>query len=121
MNRIRLPVLLCASVMAGLLTGAPAWAQAEKNADPTPRRFMGPDSASKVRVYEAKRRRNFGVDPDGVVRQSTVATSAGQTKACNTTVGPTANAGSTSGSGWRGTGQNNSTVIITGDVINVCK
>lgn len=118
MNPLKVPALL----IAGLMVGLPVWAQAEKNADPTPRRFMGPDSASKVRLYEAKRRRNFGVDPGTLVQQSMAATSAGQTKACNTTIGPAPAAGqSSTGSGYRGNGQNNSTVIITGDVINVCK
>ena len=117
MNRTMWPALLIAALMAD----TPAWAQAEKNADPTPRRFMGPESASKVRLYEAKRRRNFGVNPDVLVQQSTVTTSAGQTKACTTTVGPSAPSGQGSGANWRSGGQNNSTVIVTGDVINVCK
>lgn len=118
MNKVKVLALL----IVGLMVGLPALAQAEKNADPTPRRFMGPDSASKVRLYEAKRRRNFGVDPDALVQRSTTSTSAGQTKACTTTIGPSPAAGqSSNGSGYRGNGENNSTVIITGDVINVCK
>jgi hypothetical protein len=96
-----------------------------KNADPTPRTFITPQSASKVRVYEAKQRRSFGMDTQGTVRNSTQVASSGFAKSCNTTIGPSGgNQNSNSGnSGRYGTGSANkdSTVIVTGDVINVCK
>jgi hypothetical protein len=96
-----------------------------KNADPTPRTFITPQSASKVRVYEAKQRRSFGMDTEGTVRNSTQVASSGFAKSCNTTIGPSgSNQNSNSGnSGRYGTGNANkdSTVIVTGDVINVCK
>jgi hypothetical protein len=117
MHGMKFPRLVLALLTC--LTATAAMAQA---GDPTPRTFMGPDSASKVRVYEAKRWRNFGVDPQALAERSVTVTPTGRSKACNTTIGPSA--GGTS-SGRYGPGNarssNDSTVIVTGDVINVCK
>jgi hypothetical protein len=101
-----------------------AFAQ-NKNADPTPRTFITPQSASKVRVFEAKQRRSFGVDAEGTVRNSTQVSSSGYAKSCNTTIGPSGSGqGNNSGNSGRygmGNSSRENTVIVTGDVINVCK
>lgn len=96
-----------------------------KNGDPTPRTFITPQSASKVRVYEAKQRRSFGMDTEATVRSSTQVSSSGYAKSCNTTIGPSGgNQNSNSGNSGRygmGNTSSDNTVIVTGDVINVCK
>lgn len=104
--------------LVGVSLSFGALAQQAPPSDPTPRKFMAPASATKVRIYEAKRWRNFGVDAEAV-SQRVVATSAGQTRSCNTTIGPAAAATQTTG--YRQNSQADSTVIISGDVINVCK
>lgn len=103
--------------LVGVSLSFGALAQQTPPSDPTPRKSMAPASATKVRIYEAKRWRNFGVDAEAV-SQRVVATSAGQTRSCNTTIGPATSAPQT---GYRQNGQADSTVIISGDVINVCK
>jgi hypothetical protein len=103
---------------------AAAYAQS-KGSDPTPRTFITPDSASKVRVYEAKQRRSIGVLEQNAVQSTSQVSSSGFAKSCNTTIGPAAGsqANSSGNSGRYGAGNANkdSTVIVTGDVINVCK
>ena len=113
-------------VAAGALCtlGASAAHAQGRNADPTPRNFITPQGASKVRVYEAKQRRNFGVNTEVTINSSTQVSSSGYAKSCNTTIGPTgANQGTTGNTARYGAGNSNkeSTVIVTGDVINVCK
>jgi hypothetical protein len=107
-----------------IFVSAAVYAQS-KGSDPTPRTFITPDSASKVRVYEAKQRRNLGILGQEVTQTSTQVSSSGFAKSCNTTIGPAAGsqANTTGNSGRYGTGNANkdSTVIVTGDVINVCK
>lgn len=104
-----------------IFMSAAAHAQ-NKNSDPTPRNFITPQSASKVRIYEAKQRRGFGVDTERTVRNSTQVGSSGQAKSCNTTIGPSGGS-NTGNSGRYGVGNSHreNTVIVTGDVINVCK
>ncbi len=95
-----------------------------KGADPTPRTFITPDSASKVRIYEAKQRRNMGVLEQNAMQSTSQVSSSGFAKSCNTTIGPAAGsqANASGNSGRYGAGNNKeSTVIVTGDVINVCK
>ncbi len=95
-----------------------------KGSDPTPRTFITPDSASKVRIYEAKQRRNTGVLEQNAVQSTSQVSSSGFAKSCNTTIGPAAGsqANASGNSGRYGAGNNkDSTVIVTGDVINVCK
>ncbi len=97
----------------------------QKNSDPTPRTFMTPQSASKVRVYEAKQRRQFGLDTERLVQTSTQVGASGSAKSCNTTIGPSGGIGTqqqgNSGRYGSAASQRDSTVIVTGDVINVCK
>ena len=111
-------------VSIGLLTAATSAQAQNKNSDQTPRTFITPQSASKVRIFEAKQRRSFGLDTASVVSTSTQVGASGSAKSCNTNIGPAAPSGNaTSGSGRYGPGSNtrDSTVIVTGDVINVCK
>ncbi len=113
------------SVTMAMVLGAAAACAQSRGADPTPRTFITPDSASKVRVHEAKQRRSLGVLGQDAVQSTTQVSSSGFAKSCNTTIGPAAGsqAGSSGGSGRYGVGNANkdSTVIVTGDVINVCK
>lgn len=115
MNASILNILLGAVIVS---ISAAVCAQ-NKNSDPTPRSFITPQNASKVRIYEAKQRRNFGVDSQGVVQNSTQVASSGFAKSCNTTIGPSG--GNQTNSGRSGSAPKESTVIVTGDVINVCK
>jgi hypothetical protein len=120
-----LPILQRALTLVFVTTlcaNTSAWAQ-QRNSDPTPRTFMTPQAASKVRVYEAKQRRMFGLDTEAMVQQQTQVGASGSAKSCNTNIGPSQAAQNSNGSGRYGLGQSSrdSTVIVTGDVINVCK
>lgn len=110
--------------MVMVLSAVAAQAQ-NKPSDPTPRTFITPDSASKVRVHEAKQRRTIGLIGQETVQNSTQVSSSGFAKSCNTTIGPAAgsqaNSGGNSGRYGVGNANKDSTVIVTGDVINVCK
>jgi hypothetical protein len=107
---------------AGLLAGGSSYAQ-KANSDPTPRTFMTPQSASKIRVFEAKQWRMFGIEPDNLATSKTQVGASGTAKSCSTNIGPSAASLSNNNSGRYGPGQatQDSTVIVTGDVISVCK
>jgi hypothetical protein len=111
--------------LVGIFCFAASSQAQQKNSDPTPRTFMTPQAASKVRVYEAKQRKMFGLETQTLVDRSTQTGASGAAKSCNTNIGPSLSAQNTtaSGTGRYGPGQSarDSTVIVTGDVINVCK
>lgn len=121
-TRLRPVVLLIASSLAL----GPAWPQQAKDGDPTPRKGIDPIDAAKVKQFEARRWLGFGADgvqPEQV--RSTVNGSIPGRRSCTTQIGPSAGADTgpagqpvTSPRFGRG---NDSTVIVTGSVINLCR
>lgn len=107
-------------ILVGLATMACAANAA--SSDPTPRTTMSARTAAKVHVSEAKQWRLPDASANSATERVVTTTPSGRTQSCTTSVGPAA----APSAGFAPTGsrmgaQRESTVIVTGDVINVCK
>lgn len=111
--------LFAAFLAASLL--APALAHADGNGDPTPRLSLDPRDEAKVRQVMANRWHDFGANQNTITR--TVNQGAGGIRGCTTNIGPAQSVDATQplSSGRYGPKPQNSTVVVAGSVINVCR
>jgi hypothetical protein len=90
--------------------------------DPTPRRSMDPHDHAKVQQIKAQRWMNFGANDNAVSHTDYQGAGSGS-KGCTTNIGSTPASAPRAGeaSGRYGPQPRQTTVIVTGSVINACK
>jgi hypothetical protein len=118
----------CCFISLVLAFGQTAWAASGNDGDPTPRKGIDPSDAAVIKQFEAKRWLStapgtVGGSSDAV--RTNVSGSIPGRQSCNTQIGPSAPAavgpaGQPTSSPRFGQARN-SVVLVTGNVINVCR